>query len=418
MEYKKYTTEKRNLLENIHQFIDEESTLKEKLNVFIRYLQTNNYEENIVEFKLILHTINNISNNHHRYQTFLMKIKEFLKYYSEYIKKHFTDYEIFNIFQNNKLILHFLIQNKIITVNKNIANLIIQKDEKEEKQFHSYFVKDREKALKYFKRNTTYNYCYYFFHEIQSFLREEKRTQIERELFEKHNYNSDEFENNRQIGENESYICQLIRQDSIKEFVIYINQNNIQFSSEINHSIFETNHFLLKRNTSLIEYAAFFGSIQIFQYLQLNNSEMTSHLWLFAIHGKNPEIIQILIENNIKPEDDTYVECLQESIKCHHNDIANYIIDNLMPLNIEINEENFIFNKHAFGFHYHNYEFIQNFQNYQFIFYYACLFDYFTIVKLLVSENKINLTLKIIKNQQFFYPINIYVKTKLFFIQF
>ena len=27
----------------------------------------------------------------------------------------------------------------------------------------------------------------------------------------------------RRIGENDSYICQLIRQDSIKEFVFYVN---------------------------------------------------------------------------------------------------------------------------------------------------------------------------------------------------
>ena len=97
-----------------------------------------------------------------------------------------------------------------------------------------------------------------------------------------------------------------------------------------NISIFETNPFLIKRKASLIEYAAFFGSIQIFKYLQLNNVELTPSLWLYAIHCNNPEIIHLLEENHVIPEDKSYFECYKESIKCHHNNIANYIKDNLI----------------------------------------------------------------------------------------
>ena len=79
---------------------------------------------------------------------------------------------------------------------------------------------------------------------------------------------SPEFDEKLKIGENDSYICHLIRNDSIEKFVIFVNQTNLNLSSQIKSSIFETNLFLIKNDeTTLIEYAAFFGSIQIFQYL-------------------------------------------------------------------------------------------------------------------------------------------------------
>ena len=74
----------------------------------------------------------------------------------------------------------------------------------------------------------------------------------------------------------------------------------------------------------MIEYAAFFGSTQIFKYLQLNYAPLDKNIWLYAIHSNNGDLIHILEELGIKPQ---YEECLKESIKCHHNNIANYIFD-------------------------------------------------------------------------------------------
>ena len=76
--------------------------------------------------------------------------------------------------------------------------------------------------------------------------------------------NSKDFEENRRVGENHNYICKLIRNDSLIEFIQYVNQTNFSISLKINHSIFETKSFLLKNEPTLIEYSAFFGSIQIF----------------------------------------------------------------------------------------------------------------------------------------------------------
>lgn len=59
-------------------------------------------------------------------------------------------------------------------------------------------------------------------------------------------------------GENENEICNLIRDDNIKEFEIYIEKYNISIDYTIESSVFETNEMLSHDDLTLIEYAAFF----------------------------------------------------------------------------------------------------------------------------------------------------------------
>ena len=96
----------------------------------------------------------------------------------------------------------------------------------------------------------------------------------------------------RKVGEDENFICKLIRDDNIKDFIVYVNKNNIQLNTPIKLSIFETNAFLIKKQNesqnkgiTLTEYAAFFGSIQIIKYLQMEGEKLTPSLWLYAIHS-------------------------------------------------------------------------------------------------------------------------------------
>ena len=62
------------------------------------------------------------------------------------------------------------------------------------------------------------------------------------------------------------HICELIRNDDIKEFIIYFNLNQFSLNMTIEPSIYETNSFLCEKNPSLIEYSTFFGSIQILSF--------------------------------------------------------------------------------------------------------------------------------------------------------
>lgn len=211
----------------------------------------------------------------------------------------------------------------------------------------------------------------------------------------------DQFEEKRQNGQNDSYLCNLIRNDSIQEFVIYLNKNNIPFTAEIVPSIFETNYYLNKKKATLIEYSAFYGSIQIFKFLLLNKVPLTPSIWLYFIHGRNNELIHLLEEKNVEKPDNSWEAILKESIKCHHNEISNYILSNYID---ESNEKNDIENKfdeniYAYGFHYYNYEFIPDDIQNKYIFYYACRYNFIEIVKILLKDKNldINSSIKIKK---------------------
>ena len=55
-------------------------------------------------------------------------------------------------------------------------------------------------------------------------------------------------------------------------------------------------------------------------------------MWFYAIHGRNAKIIHILEENQILPKKNDFKKCLIESIKCFHNEMAEYIDKNYFSL--------------------------------------------------------------------------------------
>lgn len=287
----------------------------------------------------------------------------------------------------------------------------------------------------------------------------EKKDQIEKQLSEKIPGSLEKIDYLRKIGENESYICELIRNDSSEEFISYMNQSNTSLSITIKPSIFETNSFLNKNHPTLIEYAAFFGSLQIFHYLRFNQIELPKSLWIYAIHGRNPDLIHFLEENQILPNDETYQECFNELIKCHHNELARYIEDNLLinenqsdktvkiiPFNEEKQakaekQENkinsfFGFFKNLFkkdqnniqeniiqedkneekddvissSFQYHNYDLMPANVERRFIFKYLCQFGYLYLVKLFIQSKMINANDIIVKLIKFFLSNNSYLQ--------
>ena len=170
----------------------------------------------------------------------------------------------------------------------------------------------------------------------------------------------DNFYKKRKIGENDEEVCKLIQKDLIEEFIIYVNKNDTNLKKKIEPSVYETNSFLMLTDVTLIEYAAFFGSSQVFKYLYKNGVPLTPSLWNYAIHGNNPELILILKEERVNAEYDLFEFSLREAIKCHHNGVANFICENL------IDDKNFINYSDDYGysdnllfysFHYYNYKF-------------------------------------------------------------
>ena len=133
--------------------------------------------------------------------------------------------------------------------------------------------------------------------------------------------------------------------------------------------------------------------------MKLNGVKLSSSLWNYVIHGRNPEMIHLLEENNVEfQKDQSYETCLKESIKCHHNEIADYFLNNFLTQEDEKNkiEKNFNQNVFAYAFHYYNYEYFPtDFEN-KYVFCYLCKYNYLSILKFYLELQIPYIILKII----------------------
>ena len=313
------------------------------------------------EFTKFLQLISKILKNHYRSADFDDKMERILLYLKNDIKHTFTNMELFNIFKSNKRILYILLKNEMLIIDEYISHYMLSKIEKK--------------------------YPQYFFDEIRLFIHEEESRKINKEFAEYDQTFFNDYEEKHRQGYDDSFVCDLIRNDSVEDFISYVTRTNISVPHrKIKASFYETNSFLLKNEPSFIEYAAFYGSVQIFQYLKFNGAIFSPSLWIYAIHSKNPELIHMLEENNIEPNDDTYCECLLEAIKCHHNDIANYIQNNL--LNYENNEQEIGEKIVDCCLRYHNYSFFPDYLNNFYVFYNLCKYKYYDLVNIYIEINK------------------------------
>lgn len=366
------------------EFVEEESNAEENYENLMKTLKDEQISEDRPKFELFLRLINQISNEHQRVSNFINKILRILEEEKKDVKKHFSNSEIFDFFADNKRILLFLFEEKVIIIDDYIFSEITSK--------------------KYNKKN----YEEYFLPEIKEFLRDEKNQKrfkehklLKNEDFVKTEI-SEDFYDKRREGENDNYLCYLIRSDLVKDFGVYMNRHNLSFDISVEESIFETNSLILaKSDLKLIEYASFYGSIEVIKYMKMNYEiELTSIMWFYAIHSCNSELIRYLEDNHVEPPTNNYNYVLRESIKSHHNDVSNYVIYNLIE---EENLKKDIENK----YHGNLYRYAIEFDNYLFfptdfksknIFLYLCEFNYHTLVKLCLEEGNIEINYKNIKS--------------------
>ena len=147
-----------------------------------------------------------------------------------------------------------------------------------------------------------------------------------------------------------------------------MKENDLNFNDLIPDSIFESNSFLANNQSTFIEYAAFYGSRKIFEFLQ-SEIELTLSLLPYAIYGSNTELIELLRNSKI------------DQIKCHQNEIAK-----------SFSKDEVLQKKQIFCFN--NFEYFPNDLNDvgdEFILEYSCQYDYVTIVKILLQTGKIQL---------------------------
>ena len=268
MEIENYINKMRDIHQSILDLIDTSDDFNEPLqnlkDKIVKYCITQDKRET----KELLLLISRIASNHHKTPNFYNKLIKIVQYIINDKKVQITSSELFQILETSKSLLLFLFSNEIIIPDETTINIIITKPK----------------------------YRHYFFKGIKRFLDSEKVSQIEKEIKEQYHEDIESFENKIQTGENDSIICSLIRQDSIEKFVTFLNENNVSISDTIQPSQYETNPFLIGKKITFIEYAAFFGSVQIFQYLHSNQVKLNDFLWIYAVHSNKLELIH-LIEN-------------------------------------------------------------------------------------------------------------------------
>ena len=413
MEVHEYIDKMKAIQTCLLKYLDEEAG--DNYNKLIELIDELQVSENRSELKSILQLMSAVIQNHHRSSNFFTKIEKILINYIIYIKQFFTKTEVYEFFQPNQRILLFLLQNDLIS---------------------------SDDLLKLSR-----DYIGYFYPEIKEKIDENLLKKIENTNKETlANFNEEEFSKNRLVGENDSYVCKLIREDSIEEFIKYFNQHNLDLEGKIPTSLFDTNSFFIEftyedKNPTLIEYAFFCGSIQIVKYLREKGVILTSSLWPYAIHSNNAELISMLEEEKLIPceyyfltrenrfiEDrlhnfndfdgeydfdlnensqksiwmfQTFKTLLVLAIQCHDNDIFNYIESNAPEIphknvnydQFEINPKNDIINA---TFKYFNYICFPDNIDDNMLFFYACKYDYVKIVELFLKNKEFNINETII----------------------
>ena len=103
-------------LENFYDTVDEECF--ERFSPYFKQQDKNGAFENMEDF---LRIIKNISDEHHRDTTFITRTKQLLLHYKSQIKQTLSNDEVFNIFEDNKLLVHFLLTSDIIRMTEKIC---------------------------------------------------------------------------------------------------------------------------------------------------------------------------------------------------------------------------------------------------------------------------------------------------------
>lgn len=350
MEIDQYITKMKNIQNTLLAYIEGEDVSGSNYANLNKLLDDLNIRRKKHELKSLLHLISVISNHHHRFPSFFPKIFQILRDLRNDMQNFFSNLTIFNIFRKNKRILLFLFDERILIVNETIVSII--------------------KTNKYSK----FNYPEYFLTEIRPFVNDDYVDSLMYKMPE-------EYEKYRRIGEGFYTIVDLIIEDKIDEFVSYVNERNLSFNYIPEISIVETNPLLITNQSSLIEYAFFYGSKKIINCLIEKGVELTSSLWFYAIHSNNLDIIKILGDHEVNLPKKSFKGVLWESIKCHHVELTNYIIQKYYK---ELNRKSYLFQ----SLKYYNFNFIDEKLIDDSLFFNLCKYDYFDLVNKFLNENK------------------------------
>ena len=154
----------------------------------------------------------------------------------------------------------------------------------------------------------------------------------------------------RSKGLNQDKLAIFIREDNIEEFQNHVAQTNVSLNSKIKDSSYE-NRMFPKDKLSIIEYAALFGSLEVFKFLfshvnfqGFENDDpyavyISGDIIKYAVAGGNYDIIHLIEQFDPSSVTNNLDSLLLLAIECHRNDIVQYLKDNH---DIEFQQESLI----------------------------------------------------------------------------
>lgn len=329
------------------------------------FIKAHKLIENQYKVKEVVRLITKIANNRHRTAGFFDRIRQVMLLIKDPLKQFYSDDEIFYIIKSNKRLILLFLEDTIITPDARIASIISQP------KYKFAF------------------YPHYFLPEFRQFFSKELCDEINSDIHkivenaDATINDQDTFNEKRRIGENDHAICEIIRKDDIDGFTKYVANRKLSLNATIPSSPFETNSFIGFKPTELIQYAAFFGAEKIVKYLFSNKIELRPSLWFYTIHGSNPAIISLLEENKLEPKGDLAMECILESIKCHHHKITDYLHTKYFKTDQQTDEELFLRSIEVYNYLNFPSDLSKDFR----YFFYCCKFDHYTFVSLLMKDN-------------------------------
>lgn len=191
----------------------------------------------------------------------------------------------------------------------------------------------------YEQSTNTEEYCIYFYPEIKEYysdspsLANKYLLQL-KECVESSGYHItdtddkpyfDKFIELRSEGKNPDPILLSIRMDDVEHFQQLLSQTNTPVDKLVQRSIFERFIFINESNKeslpTLIEFAAFFGSIKCFKFLYQKVPDLPNTIANFAVAGGNYEIIHLCEQKHAIFGN----ESLMISIRFFQSDLSSYL---------------------------------------------------------------------------------------------
>ena len=115
-----YIEKMKNIQNSLLKFLEEKVDVEENYDNLKEILTEQKITENKHDLKTFLRLLSKISNNHRRVSSFIEKIERIFGEIKKEIKSRFSNSEIFELFEENKRILLFLIKEDLLKIDENI----------------------------------------------------------------------------------------------------------------------------------------------------------------------------------------------------------------------------------------------------------------------------------------------------------